>query len=779
MGQTIQRLIQFRWLLFTLSVVFIGFSCYTLKFFKFDSSPYVYFKQGYEPFDRLELMEETYGRDFKVFVMVSATEDDIFTPDHLTAIKSITDEVWGYDFVRRVDSITNFQYIEGQDDYLNVENLFTDEVMADPELITQRKTIALNDPDIVKRLVSSDGRHASISIALTMSPDEVLTPESFQLVERIYELEERIKAQYPKLEIATVGNLLSSYHGTNAMIRDISVLVPTMFVLMFVLLALLLRSVSTIFITLFIAIGSTIGALAVSTLLDVVFSMIAMNTVIICLTISVAHCIHIFLTFLKKLQTHSKADALAESLHINFAAVSLTSLMTAIGFLSLNTNDLPPAVALGNASAIGAMLAWLFSLTILPALVMLFPFKAKQRGDSYIEQRMANLSEIVISKRYWLLGGMGVLTVFMVFLSLNNRLNDRLVESIGEPNIFITDARLIDCHFGSMYINNYHLDSGAEFGITDPEYLRQIDKFSNYLRAQPEITSVVSFSDTIKKLNKVMNSDNPEYYRIPDNRQLISQYLLLYELSLPLGLDLSERITHDKRASLVSATMPTMDTDTTMKLDQRIQAWQAKNLPQHLQVGTASISTIWSYLTFNSLSNSIEGSFVALALISLVMLFLLRSVRYGVISLVPNMMPAIFGFGCWYLYSGEIGLGLMCVSIITIGIVVDDTVHFLVKYRKALNSLGNAEDAIRATFKQVGPALLITTVVLATGFATLSFSSVTLNSGLGIMTSIILVAAFVLDILLLPVLLLMFDGLRKPIAHETGSADLETKPVLS
>ena len=194
-----------------------------------------------------------------------------------------------------------------------------------------------------------------------------------------------------------------------------------------------------------------------------------------------------------------------------------------------------------------------------------------------------------------------------------------------------------------------------------------------------------------------------------------------------------------------------------MALDQRIWQWQQQNLPQQLQTETASLTTIWSYLVVTSLGSSIEGSAIALTLISFLLLFMLRSIKLGIISLVPNILPAVFGFGFWYLYSGNIGVGLMCVSIITIGIVVDDTVHFLAKYQKALKETENVEAAIRATFKQVGPALFVTTVVLASGFSVMAFSGISLNSGMGLTTSIILVAAFLLDVILLPALLLVFD----------------------
>ena len=305
------------------------------------------------------------------------------------------------------------------------------------------------------------------------------------------------------------------------------------------------------------------------------------------------------------------------------------------------------------------------------------------------------------------------------------------------------------------------MDSGGANDIVDPAYLRKLDEFAAFLRQQPEVTSVRTFSDTIKRLNKSMHGDDPAYYRIPDDRELIAQYLLLYELSLPFGLDLGEQLTSDRRYSLLVANMPSLDTKTDIGLDERIWAWQQENLPAHMQERNVAISTIWSHLTIHSLTNSLEGSAIALVLISVILLLMLRSVRYGIISLIPNILPAVFGFGAWYLYSGNVGLGLTCVVIITIGIVVDDTVHLLAKYQKALQiKHGRVEDAIRLTLHQVGPALFMTTVVLASGFSVLGLSQIVINSALGQVTTVILLAAFVLDVVLLPAVLLIWDRNR-------------------
>ncbi|RLT95623.1 efflux RND transporter permease subunit [Ketobacter sp.] len=777
MPSLINVLIRFRWLFFLGSLLLLGFAMAGFQHFKFDGSPRAFFSSDNPSYARFEALEETYGSDLKIFLMLSASEGSIMDPNSLQAIQELTDKAWELPYVRRVDSLSNYQYTYSYDDELFVEDIFGEPVMEDPQLLAERQAVALRELDIVNRLVSRDGKHAAVILSLTLTSEQTQTGEGADLLRRSIELYESIEQKYPNIEIAATGSLLSTVYSSEVARKDMTFMIPVMFGLMFLVLGLLLRSVSTVLVSFGVAFFSAVGALGIASWLGITFSVLSVNAVIISITVAVAHCIHIFTQLFKELQTQDKLQAIASSLRINFFAVTVTTLTTLIGFLSLNTNDLPPAADLGNAAAIGSAMAWLLSLTMLPALVMLLPFKAHQTSEFVIDRVMDRLADLLIRRKYLVLLFMSALSVLMVGLSFMNDLNDRLTETLHKPHVFRSDTSLIDEHFGALYINNFDVDSGAENGIFDPGYLKKLDEFAEFLRQQPEVNAVHTFSDVIKNLNKSMHNDDPAYYRIPDDRQLIAQYVLMYEMSLPFGLDLGAQVTPDRRRTLLSASMPSLDTKTDIALDERIWEWEQQNLPPHMQARNSAISTIWSNLTIHSLTNSLEGSAIALVLISMVMLLLLRSLRYGLISLIPNIVPATFGFGIWYLYSGSVGLGLTCVAIITIGIVVDDTVHFLVKYQKALKDhLGDAEQAIRTTFRQVGSALFMTTAVLASGFGVLGTSKIIINSALGQVTAVILVAAFVLDVVLLPVILLIVDRNRKS-EYQHASEDSADSPV--
>jgi predicted RND superfamily exporter protein len=293
-------------------------------------------------------------------------------------------------------------------------------------------------------------------------------------------------------------------------------------------------------------------------------------------------------------------------------------------------------------------------------------------------------------------------------------------------------------------------------GVNKPQTLQQIEAFSQWLRIQPEIDHVSTITDTFKRLNKNMHADDPNYYSLPDDRELAAQYLLLYEMSLPYGLDLTNQLNMNKSATRIMTMVKNSGSKELTALESRAKKWFSTNAPD-LTLTAASPGLMFAHIGETNMSSMLKGTLVALVLISCLLVFALKSFKIGVISLMPNLLPAGIGFGIWGIYSGEVNLGLSVVLSMTLGIIVDDTVHFLSKYRHARMSGSDAEQSVRYAFASVGRALWITTLVLATGFSILMLSPFALNSDMGMLTSIIIVVALAVDFLFLPPFLMAFD----------------------
>jgi predicted RND superfamily exporter protein len=491
------------------------------------------------------------------------------------------------------------------------------------------------------------------------------------------------------------------------------------------------------------------------------------------LTLAVADCVHYLVTFYQNLRKGmDRQAAVIESIRINFSPIFLTSVTTAIGFLSLNASDAPPFRDLGNITAMGVMFAFFLAVTFLPAFTAVMPARAKLR-DEKKATTMDGFANFVINFRRPLFWGMGVIMIGLALVAPKNELNDVFVHYFDESVPFRAEVDEITEKLSGLYIVDFSVDSKEEGGVSSPAFLADVEKFENYLLGLPEVQHVSAITETMRRLNRSMHGDDQAYYKLPESRELSAQYLLLYEMSLPYGLDLNNQINFDKSTTRISATLETISTQEMLRIEQESVEW--------MNVNTPSISTIpsgptimFSHIGMRNIISMLSGTGIALVLISLILVFALRSVKFGAVSLIPNIAPALMAFGVWGMLVGEVGLAVSVVVAMTLGIVVDDTIHFLSKYLRARRERGmNAEDAIRFAFNTVGVALTVTTIVLVAGFMVIAQSNFQVNSQMGLLTAITIAIALIVDFLFLPALLLLVDGDKKP---EETSAIADAAP---
>jgi len=370
------------------------------------------------------------------------------------------------------------------------------------------------------------------------------------------------------------------------------------------------------------------------------------------------------------------------------------------------------------------------------------------------------------------LPGMTLLVVLLVSFLPRNELNDVFVEYFDETIPFRQATDFTVENLTGMYLIDFSIQSAEPGGISDPEFLQELEDFANWFRAQPETLHVNVFTDIMKRLNRNMHGDNDNMYRLPGERNLAAQYLLMYEMSLPYGLDLNNQINVDKSATRMVVTLQTLSTNQMIALEQRSDDWIAENA-KYIKAAAASGPTMmFAHIGKRNIISMLGGTTIALVLISMIMIIALRSFKLGLTSMVPNLVPAAMGFGIWGIFIGEVGLGLSVVASMTLGIVVDDTVHYMSKFQRARVEKGyDAEQAVRYAFTSVGRALLVTSVVLIAGFLVLSFSAFKLNSDMGLLTALVIALALIADFLLLPTLLMKIEEKsNEKIATATASS---------
>ena len=710
-----------------------------------------------------EQMQAEFNKSDNMLLAIASKNGDVFTESTLALIKQLTDDAWQTPYSIRVDSITNFQHTEAENDDLIVEDLLLDVSTLTADKIAKIRQVALNEPTLVHRLISPNASVTAINITVQL-PEIDKNKEVVDVYNFVQQLKQDAEAVHPELTFYLTGVIALNHAFGSEAEHDARTLVPMMFAIIILLLIILLRSVFGALATVLVIIFTISSTLGIAGWSGIFLSTATVNVPTFVMTLAVADCVHVIASMQFALNRgDTKADAIRYSMQRNIMPVFITSTTTAIGFLTLNFSDVPILADLGNLTAVGVMLACWLSIVALPALLKVLPIKARVNTQSDGDTAMDRVADIVIKQHKALLPVMAVLMlVFAGFISLN-KVNDEAVKYFSTSTEFRQSADFLDQHLASSTSMDFVLNSGETSGVNQPDFIAAVEQFSQWLSAQPEVVHVNSISDIFKRLNKNMHADDPAFYKVPTRQDEAAQYLLMYEMSLPYGLDLNSQLNVDKSATRIVATLHNMGSSELLGFEQRALDYLAGQIPQY-QASAASTALMFGHIGERNMASMLKTLPLALVLISLLLVFSLKSWRMGLISLVHNITPAAIGFGIWGLVSGEINLGLSVVAGISLGIIVDDTVHFLAKYQHARQEGRDAEAAVRYAFNSVGRALWITTAVLVIGFSVLMFSSFRLNSDLGQLTAIIILTALVIDFLFLPAFLLKFDKDTKPYA---------------
>ncbi len=723
-----------------------------------------------------ENLQATYTKNDNFLFVVEPADGRVFTPGTMSAVEQLTEAAWQIPYAIRVDSLSNFQHSYGEADDLIVEDLFRDSAAMSSAELERRGEIALAEPLLNGQLITPDGRVTAVNVVLQYpeeSPEEI--PEAVEIAR---ELRDTIAQAFPDIEVSLTGvSMLNNAFAETGM-ADLSVLVPLMFVVILVLTLAILRSVAATVATITVVILSAMVGMGWAGFAGIGITPISGTAPIIILTLAIADSIHILISLRSAMRDGmSKRQAIVEAVRTNFLPVTITSLTTIIGFLSLNFSDSPPFWHLGNITAVGIAAAWAFSITLLPALMSLLPYRVAQAdGPDKGQQLIERLADFVIARPRALFIGIGASVVAVAAFIPTIDFNDQWIEYFDQRVEFRRDTDSAVEHFG-MYPIEYSLPARSSGGISEPEYLGYLEAFTEYLRGQPAVQHAWSFSDVMKRVNRNLHAEDADFYRIPEDRDLSAQYLLLYELSLPYGLDLNDRINIDKSATRVTATLKGVNSIETREFLDRTADWMNENLPGWMQAEPTSAAVMFTYIAGRNVDNMIRGTIIAVTLISLILIVSLRSIRLGVLSLVPNGLPILGAFGVWALLVGEVGFSVATIASISLGIIVDDTVHILSKYVRSRSELGlSPADAVRHALRNVGMAVVVNTAILSVGFLVLLASRFKINVDMGLLTAIAIVLALILDFLFLPALLLMVDRNRKQVTAkgETAMKTLET-----
>lgn len=731
----------------------------------------VYFSDDNQRMQTFQDMEKRFVRQDNLIFLVSSEQEEIFSERGLQLIETLTHKSWEVAHVQRVDSIQNFTNTVVDGDELNIGEFYTmSELSITPAELKQR---ALDKPELLRNLVSVDGEVTGLRLLLNLPGDGSLTA-SQEAVDSAQALLSRMRAEYPEFNLEMGGSAYINTTMNQVSNDDMSRLLPLCFGMMLLIMVFLVRKVSGIILITLLFTTSVAVTMGIAGWLGFALSPPTGAVPTAILTIAIADSVHILSMYYQSLQRgDDKLHALRKSLLSNTIPVFVTSLTTILGMLALNMSESQPYRDMGNLIALGTFVAWALSMTMIPVLMWLLP-APRVAAKTSVNVGMEHLAEWVIVNHRRLAGLAVAVVILMVPTMMTNKVTERWHSFFEESYEVRRTTDHIEKTLEGLHTIFFVADTGVEEGINDLAFLTQLDAFSAWLGKQPEVAQTTEITDTIKLLNKELNEGREDMFRLPDTPEAVAQYLLLFEMSLPQGMGLDSVMTYNRSATRVVATLRRLDSDQILALEERAIDWANRNAPLLNLTESTGLDTVFADMTKRNITSMLKGTLLSLLTVTLVIMVLFRSVQLGLLSVLPNVMPLIAAYGIWALTKGYVDTGTSIVASLATGIIVDDTVHFLSKFRHAYyDHRQSAEDAVRYAFSSVGFALVVTSVILVCGFMVMDFANFIPTQNMAWLLSLCVVTALVFDFLMLPALLLMVYGKKlaerrkrpRPVVH--------------
>ena len=713
---------------------------------------------------RLEAFETVYSQNNNVFIVLHAPEGTVFSENRIRTLHEMTEGAWALPFAIRVDSITNYQFLDSDGDDVEIKALSpfaydparTD--LSTPERLALFEERVVREDLLKNWLISEDRATTAINVNFQIPKDATLEVAEIMAAVRTFVADATASDNGVDLVPHITGNIALMSLFAEAAERDTASIVPGCFLLIGFMVVVFFRfSMSTFFI-LTSVLMATLIALGFAgyngRVIDPGFSAVP----VIVMILALASGVHFVIGTQKFVDEGMPGrEAVSASIKANFFPIFLTTATTSVGFFVLNFADSPSFHALANVVTVGVVSGFVLCFTWIVAGLTLFPIKPSKHPE-HAQSFLGGFTEFLGRNTFGVMFASVVLSLVLLMGVSRTYLDADFIRYFDESFTYRTDSDFVEERLTGLNIIEFNVKSEGPDGINSPDYMRDIDAFSNWLKTHQKVTHVSSISETIKLIHEAMVDDTERSKSLPESRGQIAQFLLLYELSLPQGLDLKDRISADKSSTRVTAVLRGATSREIIDLDLEAQAWLRANMPEQSNTQGVSINVVFAYSVIKNVEPMILGTFISLLIISGLIFVALRDLRLGLIGAVTNTLPIAVGFGLWGYLESTVGLVAAAVPAITLGLIVDDTIHFLVKYQRARGKLGLAPvEAAKYAMNIVGKAIIITTVSLMIGFLVLTMSGFEFNRSLGLFTSMIIAAALVIDLVMLPTLLIWLD----------------------
>jgi len=759
MQNLVTKIIRFRWLIVVLIPLLTIIMATQLKHLEFEGSYRIWFGESSTILQDYDKFRSIFGNDDAVSIIFK-DENGVMNPKALHVIDRITQKLWQTHYISRVDSITNYQYVHADEEYpdeILVEDFIDDIDALTPQQLQEKARIITHEDQVIGRIISKDTKTTMIVGRMTpkAGDDPQVSANLQAAVEKIVE-EEKASGYDFHLGGGPVLNMAFITLGQH----DASTFTPLVLLISMIILWIIFKRPSGMFLSISVVIFTFLIVLSVQVLLGYRLNNFTANMPIFVVAIGIADAMHLFWIYQigrkKGLDNHA---AIHYSVHKNFLPIFLTSLTTAVGFASLGISAVVPIKTLGIATANAALLAFVLTILFVPAMLAIINPRIKanetQEGKKttpILAHKYAafiirhDLKIIISSVIFFSIIGLGLTQV---------KVDSNTVRYFKEDVPFRQTVHFMQDNLTGPMAYEIVVDSKEKDGIKSPAFMYTVEKFyEDYKNRFTDVRHVSSLTDVVKKFNEVMNGSKS----IPNDQNLIAQYLLLYSLSLPQGMEINDRMDVDERLFRITSSVNIVDTSLDLEMIAWIEAWWEKT---PYSAKTNGQAVMFAHMQHDVTDTLIESILLAITAVSLMMILIFRNLRILPLFIIPNILPIVLVVGVMGWLGITIDIGVAISGAIIIGVAVDDTIHFLVKYREARRRGDNIQTSLEYVMQYAGSAIIFTTLILSVAFLIFVFSQFLPNVNFGIVTAVALIIAVLVDLLMLPAILSRFDGGEK------------------
>ena len=748
---------------------------------------------------------DEFGRDDRVMLAVAAP--DLFDQGFLERLRSLHQTLEAeVPYLVEVDSLLNARVTLGDEEGLSTRELFED-WPEDAAALAALRDYAFTNPLYKNTLISEDrqmtalllkpatysqaaaagghpeeadlsgfevepgGDSAGFESDAEGEPPVYLTAREIdELMGAVHRVVKQFDADGFRLHIA--GAMAMTDRINRGMNRDMSIMLPLAAAIMSAVLAVLFRRTGGVLLPLSIVALSLLATLGTMIALGIPGSTAVQILPVFLLTVGVCDAVHILtLVYRMRAEGAEKEEAVAKALGHSGLAVLMTSLTTAAGMASFVTAEMAAVMHLGILAPIGVGMAFLYTVVLLPALLSIFPLpvpRARKTSATPLpfEGALVSAGRFAARNPARILVPTGLLFALGILGALQLEFSHNGISWFPEDDRLPIDFRAIDDSMRGSVSVDVLVDTGAAGGLYEPAKLESIDTFLTHAQLAPAaplfIGKTLSVLDIVKETHQALNENRPEMRRIPETRDLVAQELLLFENSG--SEDTEEFVDSEYRRARLSLWVPFSDALLYPPLLDKLRTVAEKRLGPDMEFEMTGIMTLLAEVIDAVIRSMMRSYAFALTVITPLMMLLLGSLRRGLVSMVPNLLPAVAVIGVCGGFGIKLDSTTMIVGAMVIGIAVDDTIHFMHKFHRYFEISGNVETAIEETLRTTGSALLFTTLVLIAGFLVFELATMTNMRIFGGLAAMATAVAFLADLLVAPALLSVVERYRKQAA---------------